>query len=167
LCDFPGESICGAVKKLAMIFAKPNHVPTFVLDKLGLLLELLKERKKEFEAFAGRIKNKSLKRTVLSLAQECNQYAQELLSQLEMMTGNMEMYKETGGFQSNMILLEEEAILQSCQLSEKKMIVAYRTILNEPILEDNLRNLLRNQLNGLVCAFTQIKLLNASLYHHG
>jgi hypothetical protein len=84
-----------------------------------------------------------------------------------MMTGNIEMYKETGRFQSNMILLEEEAILQSCQLSEKKMIVAYRNILNEPTLEDNLRNLLRNQLNGLACAFTQIKLLNASLYHHG
>jgi hypothetical protein len=149
-----------------MIFARPNHIPVFVLEKLGLLLQLLKERKKEFEAFAGKIESKSLKRTVLSLAQECNQYANELLSQLEMMTGKIEIYEATEGFQMTPILTEEESIMQSCQVSEKKMIVAYRIILNEPILEDNLRNLLRNQLNGLACAFTQIKLLNASLYHH-
>lgn len=150
-----------------MIFARPNHIPIFVLERLRVLFELLKERKNEFETFAGWLKNKSLKRTVLSLAQECNQYAQELLSQLETMTGNMEQATDNSGLHVNSILLDEEAILQSCQLSEKKMIMAYRTILNEPILQDNLRNLLRNQLNGIACAFTQIKLLNASLYHHG
>jgi len=149
-----------------MIFAKPNRIPAFVLEKLNLLLDLLKERKKEFEAFAGKIKNKSLKRTVLSLAQECNQYAQELLSQLETMTGDTKVHEQTEMEQANTLLLEEEDILRSCQVSEKKMIIAYRSILNESVLEDNLRNLLRNQLNGLACAFTQIKLLNASLYHH-
>jgi len=149
-----------------MIFAKPNRIPAFVLEKLNLLLDLLKERKKEFEAFAGKIKNKSLKRTVLSLAQECNQYAQELLSQLETMTGDTKVHEQTEMEKANTLLLEEEDILRSCQVSEKKMIIAYRSILNESVLEDNLRNLLRNQLNGLACAFTQIKLLNASLYHH-
>jgi len=149
-----------------MIFAKPNRIPAFVLEKLNLLLDLLKERKKEFEAFAGKIKNKSLKRTVLSLAQECNQYAQELLSQLETMTGDTKVHEQTEMEKANTMLLEEEDILRSCQVSEKKMIIAYRSILNESVLEDNLRNLLRNQLNGLACAFTQIKLLNASLYHH-
>jgi len=150
-----------------MIFAKPNRIPAFVLEKLNLLLDLLRERKKEFEMFAGNIKSKSLKRTVLSLAQECNQYAHELLSQLETMTGNIKVYEEAEIALANTLLWEEEEdILHSCQLSEKKMIVAYRSILNEPILGDNLRNLLRNQLNGLACAFTQIKLLNASLYHH-
>jgi len=149
-----------------MIFAKPNRIPAFVLEKLNLLLNLLKERKKEFEAFAGKIKNKSLKRTVLSLAQECNQYAQELLSQLETMTGDTKVHEQTEMEKANTLLLEEEDILRSCQVSEKKMIIAYRSILNESVLEDNLRNLLRNQLNGLACAFTQIKLLNASLYHH-
>jgi len=149
-----------------MIFAKPTRIPAFVMEKLNLLLDLLKERKKEFEAFASKIKNKSLKRTVLSLAQECNQYAQELLSQLETMTGNTKVHEQTEMEQANTLLLEEEDILSSCQVSEKKMIIAYRSILNESVLEDNLRNLLRNQLNGLACAFTQIKLLNASLYHH-
>jgi hypothetical protein len=158
--------IRSAVKKLAMIFAKPNHIPAFLLEKLSLLLDLLQERKKEFEAFAGKVKNKSLKRTVLSLAQECNQYAQELLGQLQTMTGNAKLHEPAEMEQTNTLLMEEEDILRSCQVSEKKMIIAYRNILNEPMLESNLRNLLRNQLNGLACAFTQIKLLNASLYHH-
>lgn len=149
-----------------MIFAKPNHVPAFVLEKLRLLFELLKERKKEFEAFAAKIRNKSLNRTVLSLAQECNQYANELLGQLETMTGIVEGYDEAERAESNIIILcDEEDILQSCQVSEKKMIMAYRNVLNEPVLNVNLKTLLRNQLNGLACAFTQIKLLNASLYH--
>jgi hypothetical protein len=152
------------VKKLAMIFATPNNIPAYMLDKLSLLLELLKERKQEFESFAGKIKNKSLRRTVLSLAQECNQYAHELLGQLETMTGKVEAYEETKSFQDNVLLSKEGDILHYCQINEKKMIVAYRIILNEPVLNQNLRNLLRNQLNGLTCAFTQIKLLNASLY---
>ena len=148
-----------------MIFAKPNHIPAFVLEKLRLLYELLKERKKEFESFAAKIKNKALNRTILSFAQECNQYAHEVLGQLETMTGIVDMREETESGEANTLLLKEEDILQSCQVSEKKMIIAYRTVLNEPVLKDNLRTLLRNQLNGLVCAFTQIKLLNASLYH--
>jgi len=152
------------VKKLAMIFATPNNIPAYMLDKLSFLLELLKERKQEFESFAGNIKNKSLRRTVLSLALECNQYAHELLGQLETMTGNVVAYEETKSFQDNVLLSKEGDILHYCQISEKKMIVAYRIILNEPVLNQNLRDLLRNQLNGLTCAFTQIKLLNASLY---
>ena len=44
------------------------------------------------------------------------------------------------------------------------MIVAYRSILNEPFLHDNLRKLIRCQLNGLTYAFMQLKLLNTSFH---
>ena len=148
-----------------MIFATANHIPVFELDKLQVLLELLKERKKEFESFAGKLKDKWLRRTVLNLAQECNQYAHELWGQLETMTGRSDMYEETKSIPDNTFLLKEDDILQSCLISENKMITAYRCIVNEPVLEDNLRRLLRNHMNGLTCAFMQVKLLNASLFN--
>jgi len=159
----PGTLFSEACKKLAMIFATPNHIPAFELDKLRFLLALLKERKQEFEAFAEKINNKWLRRTVLNLAQECNQYAHEIWGQLETMTGLADSYGETPVFRDNSMLPAEGDILFSCQISEKKLIIAYRNIVNEPVLDDNLRNLLRNQLNGLTCAFMQVKLLNASL----
>jgi len=146
-----------------MIFAKPNHVPVFVLDKLRLLFELLKERKREFEGFSANAKNNQLRIMVLCLAQECNQYAHEIFGQLETMSGRFEQYPESIHLQDMSLLCEEGDILETCQISEKKMIVAYRNVLNEPALNQYLRSLLRNQLNGLTCAFTQIKLLNASM----
>jgi hypothetical protein len=148
-----------------MIFATANHIPVFELDKLTVLLELLKERKKEFEAFAGKLKDKWLRRTVLNLAQECNQYAHEVWGQLETMTGRASAYEETKSVSGNTFLLKEDDILDSCLISENKIIAAYRGIVNEPMLGDNLRNLLRNHMNGLTSAFMQVKLLNASIFN--
>ncbi|MEP6746267.1 MAG: DUF2383 domain-containing protein [Bacteroidota bacterium] len=155
-----------------MIFSTVNKIPAFVLKKLDILFQLLKERKAEYEMFAGRVSDKQLKRTVLSLAQETNQYAVELSSQIETMGGNVNnttifdntpetsITVETAG-----IISGEVDILKSCELSETKMIIAYRSILNEPFLHDNLRKLIRCQLNGLTHAFMQLKLLNKTSLH--
>lgn len=149
-----------------MIFSTVNKIPGFVLEKLDILFLLLKERKQEYEAFAGKVNDKQLKRTVLTLAQETNQYANELCSQIETMGGNIA--GAAGAADEPQVLLmmaqDEDAILRSCEVSEKKMIVAYRSILNEPFLHDNLRKLIRCQLNGLTYAFMQLKLLNTSFH---
>ncbi len=154
-----------------MIFSTVNKIPAFVLEKLYILFQLLKERKTEYEIFARKINDKQLKRTVLSLAQETNQYANELSSQIETMGGNIN--KDVNGIQhhdndsrENAIMLssDEDEILKSCEISETKMINAYRTILNEPFLHDNLRKLIRSQLNGLTYAFMQLRLLNTSFH---
>jgi hypothetical protein len=152
-------------KKLAMIFLTGNKIPAFVLEKLDILFRLLKERKTEYEAFACRVNNKELKRTVLTLAQETNQYAIELSSQIEMMGGNISHPDEINYTQDDILMIaDEDDIMKSCEVSEKKMILAYRTILNEPFLQDNLRKLIRYQLNGLTYAFMQLKLLNTSFH---
>ena len=146
-----------------MIFVTVNKIPAFVLDKLDILLKLLKERKSEYEAFAGKVNDKQLKRTVLSLAQETNQYANELCSQIETMGGSIDTCAQQTCVPDSLTTLpDEHAILESCEVSEKKMISAYRMILNEPFLHDNLRKLIRYQLNGLTYAFMQIKLLHTS-----
>jgi uncharacterized protein (TIGR02284 family) len=129
----------------------------------------LRERKIEYEAFARRINNKELKRTVLTLAQETNQYANELSSQIEIMGGNISDDPEIANMQDNtntlmITITDEDAILKSCEVSEKKLMMAYRTILNEPFLHDNLRKLIRCQLNGITYAFMQLKLLNTSFH---
>ncbi len=150
-----------------MIFSQANKIPVFVLDKLDLLFSLLKERKKEYETFAGKVQDKHLKRTVLTLAQETNQYAMELSGQIEMMGGKVNIAlrgsnKDESGL-PGMVMSQQDDILKSCEISESKMITAYRTVLNEPYLHDNLRKLIRTQLNGLTYAFMQLRLLNSSM----
>jgi hypothetical protein len=155
-----------------MIFSTVNKIPAFVLEKLDILFQLLKERKAEYETFAGKVHDKQLKRTVLSLAQETNQYAMELSGQIETMGGgktkvNKEPVSGNGiehVQESTLMIFAEDDILKSCEISEKKMILAYRSILNEPFLHDNLRRLMRCQLNGLTYAFMRLKLLNTSLH---
>lgn len=152
-------------KKLAMIFANLNRIPAFLLEKLDILFKLLKERKFEFEAFACRARNRELKKTILTLAQETNQYANELLGQIETIGGKIKPPFEIFGIPNNSVMMEDDDdILRSCEISEKKLIVAYRIILNEPFLHENLRRLIRHQLNGLIYAFMQLKLLRTSFH---
>jgi len=154
-----------------MIFSTVNKIPAFVLEKLDILFKLLKERQAEYEAFACNLKDKQLKRTVLWLAQEANQYANELWSQIESMGGRLRQLYDKGTEppmvpipDSTLMMAREDEILKSCEVSEKKLITAYRNILNEPFLHDNLRKLIRCQLNGITYAFMQLKLLNISFH---
>lgn len=150
----------------AMIFSTIYKTPSFVLDKLNALFGELKERKTEYEILAGKIENKELKRTILTLAQETNQYSVELSSQIETLGGGAKTEVEVaiGIDDDKLIATEEKEILKSCELSERKMIRAYRAILNEPFLHENLRSLMRSQLNGLTFAFLQLRLLNTSFH---
>jgi uncharacterized protein (TIGR02284 family) len=149
-----------------MIFASVYKIPVFLLERLHTLFCLLRERKTEYEAFAEKVEDKQLKRTVLTLAQETNQYAVELSSQIQTLGGNMQTDECTDHIinPDKIMVSGETDILKSCELSEQKMIAAYRTVLNEPFLHENLRKLIRTQLNGLTSAFLQLKLLNTS-YH--
>ena len=117
-----------------MIFSTVNKIPAFVLEKLDILFKLLKERKVEYETFAGNVNDKQLKRTVLTLAQETNQYAMELSSQIEIMSGKKnreENNDDTVIMPAGTLMISgENDILKSCEISEKRMIVAYRSVLN-------------------------------------
>jgi hypothetical protein len=153
------------LKTIAMIFAPPNHIPVFVLERLELLLALLAERRREFEAFARQIDNRGSRDAVLELAQQCNQYSHELLGQFETMAGRIVSQNSSEHREEGILLSSEPDILHSCQLSEQKIIVAYRRLLNEPQIDEHLRTFLRSQLQGLTCAFMKIKLLNSLLQH--
>lgn len=144
-----------------------SKAPPFILEKINDLCRLLWKEKKVYEKVAATIPDKELCRTILTLAQESNQYACELSSQIQTLGGaaqqdeiwEPEMEIET------QIFHDETEMLTFCKENEQRMVSAYREILNEPYLYEGLRKMIRYQLNGILCAFMQIKLLDSLKLH--
>ena len=150
-----------------MIGADIHKAPPFLLEKMNNLCSLLLQEKKEFEQVATTVANKDLRNTMLTLAQESNQYACELSSQIHSLGGVPEIEKNNEPEQKDKIrnLNDENEILTFCKMNEKRMIGAYQEILNEAFLYDGLRKMIRYQLNEMLCAFMQVKQLNSLKLH--
>ena len=144
-----------------MIGAEIHKAPPFLLEKMNNLRRLLLQEKKEFEQVATTVANKDLRNTMLTLAQESNQYACELSSQIQTLGGaaEIEKIKESELKDEIKNLNDVNEILTLCKINEKKMIGAYREILNESFLYEGLRKMIRYQLNEMLCAFMQVKQL--------
>jgi Domain of unknown function (DUF2383) len=147
-----------------MIASTLSKAPPYILEKLNYLIQVLIDGKNEYESFAGKLDDKNLQRTVLTLAQESKQYATELSCQVEMLGGVLKVPVTNNVVSPGGKLIQSAEILHSCKASEKKMIKAYRTVLNEPFLFDFLRDMMQYQLNGIMCAFLQLKLLTTSFH---
>ncbi len=141
--------------------------PPYLLEKINTICSLLRQGKKEYEQVATTVTDKDLRRTMLSLAQESNQYACELSSQIHTLGGTPEIEKINEAELKDEIknLNDEEAIMSFCQKNEKKMISAYREILNESFLYEGLRKMIRYQLNEMLCAFMQVKQIGSLKFH--
>jgi uncharacterized protein (TIGR02284 family) len=142
-----------------------------ILDKLNKLLLMLREAKNNCERLALTFKNKELSQSVISLAQESNQYASELSSQIRSLGGEAQETTEKDKRNIAGQNLEKEWVIQEaekdtllfCANQEASMVRAYREVLHEPFLHDGIRKMIRYQLNGILFAFSRLKLLNASL----
>src|SRR4030095_14396308 len=104
--------------------------PPFVLEKLMRLHEVLRKEKENFENLAALIPNKQFCRTIGLLAQESNQYAREISSQIGTLSGgsiyspvNNENTRQESA--ANAISNEDDA-LNYCVECEKDLIKAYR-----------------------------------------
>ena len=141
--------------------------PLFLLEKINNICRLLWQGKKEYEQVASATKDKDLQCTMLSLAQESNQYAHELSSQVRTLGGVPETEKinEPEVREELKNLDDDNKVLTFCKMNEKKMISAYREILNESFLYEGLRKMIRYQLNEMLCIFMQIKQLSALKFH--
>lgn len=152
---------------LFMIQASTYKAPKYLIDKLLHFLDFLKTEKEKYERAALAVSDPEMRYTITNLAQESNQYGCELLSQLRSLGANIRIGQpESTPIESFRSVTEagsdqalDHTTLQLCRDSEKQMITAYRTILNEPFLMEDLRRLMRTQLNGILCAFLQLKLL--------
>ena len=147
-----------------------SKTPKAILEKLGRLLETLHKVRETLEQTASSIHNQQIRYTVLGLAQESKQYANELMSHIETLGGTREKFPIEpepnicdllGEDQS--AYREEKDRLKICTSSEKFLLQVYREVLNEPFLYDNIRKMIRYQLNGILHSFAQLKLLTASL----
>ena len=148
--------------------------PSYVIQKLFQLLDVLKSERDKYSQAASTITDRQLRDNISVLAQENNQYACELLSQLQILgTDNYDQnVAHISAAKSPQPLPSEMAdtgaqstgsILQHCRDSEKRMIGIYRQILNEPFLMEDIRRLMRCQLNGIMYAFLRLKLLSSTM----
>jgi hypothetical protein len=146
--------------------------PPIVLEKLNHLLDILQKARKDFEEMASTIKNKEIRQTILGLVQESRQYANELVSHIQMLGGetthphfsiefNYDGIPEKKDWK---IFQEERDSIQYCTMTEKSIVKLYREVLNEPFLYEDIRKMIRYQLNGMMHSFSQLKLLSASLH---
>ncbi len=144
-----------------------HKAPPFLLEKMNNLCSLLLQEKKEFEQVATTVANKDLRNTMLTLAQESNQYACELSSQIQTLGGvwEIEKIKEPELKDEIRNFKDEKEILSFCRMNERKMVGAYQEILNESFLYEGLRKMIRYQLNEMLCAFMQVKQLNSLKFH--
>ena len=150
-----------------MIGFNVYKAPTFLLEKMNNIYSLLRQGKREYEQVAITIADKDLRCTMLSLAQESNQYACELSSQIHSLGGTPEIEKinevKLGKKIKN--LNGDNEIISFCQKNEKKMISAYREILNDSVLYEGLRKMIRYQLNKMLCGFMQVTQLRSLKFH--
>jgi len=154
----------------AMIADFVSKTPKAILEKLDRLLETLHKVRETFEQTASSIHNQQIRYTVLGLAQESKQYANELMSHIETLGGSREKFPIESEPNICDVLDDDESAcreekdrLKICTSSEKFLLQVYREVLNEPFLYDNIRKMIRYQLNGILHSFAQLKLLNASL----
>ena len=154
-------------KKFFMIGFNVYKAPTFLLEKMNNILSLLWRGKKQYEQVAITLADKDLRRTMLRLAQESNQYARELSSQIHTLGGAPEMEKSDEARFGEEIknLHGDDEIITYCQKNENKMISAYQEILNGSLLYEGLRKMIRYQLNEMLCAFMQVKQLRSLKFH--
>ena len=133
-----------------------------IIEKIKRLCNLLWKGTKEYERLYEGIADKELRNTILTLAQESNQYAFELHSQLLTLGGTLERLEadEIENIKP-VVFNNEDELLTFCSTSEKQMVSAYREVLNESFLNEGLRKMISYQLNGILCSFMQLKLLNS------
>jgi 1,2-phenylacetyl-CoA epoxidase catalytic subunit len=151
-----------------MIASVAHKTPGIILDKLTRLLNALQEVKNNYEQAAKRIQNLQLRLSLLGLAQESKQYANELIAHIETLGGKLQDRIKSD---FNKVEKTEEIPelpgniddLGQLKLGEQMVMKTYRDVLNEPFLYDTIRQMVRYQQNGLLHCFSQIRMLYATL----
>ncbi|MBX3256116.1 MAG: DUF2383 domain-containing protein [Chitinophagaceae bacterium] len=156
-----------------MLKSTSCKVPVYIVQKLLYLLAALKNERDQYSQAAAKISNRQLRDNINLLAQENNQYASELLSQIRILgvenVSNDNMIQDQDAHTQVLDDVKGDGtqstieILQICRDSEKKMIRVYREVLNEPHLMEDIRRLIRCQLNGIMYAFLRLKLFSSTI----
>ena len=140
-----------------------------LLEKLTGLYRALMEGKADYEQMGADFSDNQLRRTILGLAQESNQYAAEVSSQIHCLAGD---FREPV-MKYNLIDADgpgnsdEERISKVCDISEHKLLRFYKELLDEPGSFDlfkGLRRMIQYQMEHISGAISQLRLLQTSLH---
>ena len=99
---------------------------------------------------------------MVQFLQESNQYLNELKCQIESLGGETSSINETVSDKGSLGIHSAKDIYEYCINCENRVIAAYREILNQSVIVKELRSMVRYQLNGLLCAFLQFRILRES-----
>ncbi len=147
-----------------------NHFKTLpaLFENINNLCALLWQSKREYEQAAATLTDEALSRTILTLAQENNQYACELSAQLRILgsivqeeTVQEEKKQEPEAKVETKPVGDKSAVLGFCKRKEKKMVRAYQKLLKKSYLNKEMRNMIRYQLVGMRNASEQLQLLSS------
>jgi uncharacterized protein (TIGR02284 family) len=124
-----------------------------------------------YEQTAGALENKQLRSTILGLAQENRQYAEELSAHIHLIGGEIERGDQGAPFNDDWFNRNKEwevtgfdmNAVNDCTMREQFTGQQYEEVLKEPNLHENLRKLILNQLQGVRHSLAQMRLLNMSL----
>jgi rubrerythrin len=133
----------------------------FLIEKMSNVVRILREEKTGYEMAAEHVPDESLKSMILTLAQESNQYAHEWESRINMLSGGagveipepeLQLAPEVGEIETDVVAF--------CESNENKVTCAFREILDYPGIYEDLKQMVKYQLQGLQSAFLQFRLLN-------
>ncbi len=136
-----------------------HNIPPSVLEKINQLYNLLLQRKKVYEEVSTAVPDKEFQATLLMLAEESNEYAVELSSQVQDfgIIWQRERAPDTTGCR---VLQNQTEIMRFCKANEVELVNAYYGILHESGLYGEVKKLVRCQLNGILNTFLKLKLLS-------
>jgi hypothetical protein len=131
--------------------------------KLCRLSSFLNHACEEFDKVARYVKEKKIRMSVRSVVLETRQYMNELDSQLQTLSVKCIIRRVNNELNNRQMMnnITDKKIIKLCCKSEEYFEKAYRSILNEYFPYTGLRDILIYQLNGIKCAFMQLKLLNS------
>ncbi|MBD0289459.1 MAG: hypothetical protein ICV79_29180 [Flavisolibacter sp.] len=132
-----------------------------LLKKINDLCDLLRKGKREYEQMAASLPDKEIRQTILTLAQERNQYACELSAQLKIFGVKEAVERPQEQKVAFKYFRNLSAVLLFCRLRERKTLRAYRKLLKQSSINQGIQRMIHYQLEGMKCAFIQIKLLSS------
>jgi len=141
------------------------------LEKLNELRSALLEGIRKCGEVVLSVNNEPLKKTILTLEQQSNQYASELNSQIQVLGGYEEMKLEeemerniSKKNRKEKLNIEKQA-LSICRKIEGSVINLYKKMLQGELANEGLRKMIKYQMDGIMCTTLQLKLLSKFLHN--
>ncbi len=143
------------------------------IGKLNALRSALMSGMEKCGEALSDVQNESLRKTIQSLEQQSSQYANELRSRILVMGGYApETLTATSTVKLSSLTVRQKVkkhigsnLVALCKKMEQTVISLYRNYLNEEKWDENMRRMIRYQMEGIMSTTLQLKLLS-SFFHN-